>query len=304
MTFKRAISVLLSMLVLSSVPIYSNAEDLPSLDTSYTGFDSEPAVIYNDDLSYDFSLDIASVVISFELEKYNDEQGFALKMVVNDMTDSNDYYFLTLATNSWAMIDTGYGVVNNPIEPSGEGVYNIKFDVSELGEMTNIKLNLWQGTAKINGVAYLDKNGKTLKKDGEIKAADKGCYIPGKGKVSDFIIEDVETATTESPTETVTINTQSNQDNNNSESIMSKRMPFLFNLLSADILGVRIVWILVVIFLLLGVGFITAAVILTRKRHTKQNVSENSNETEASEKKIKKNLEKKSRAPRDIEKRG
>ncbi len=299
MTLKKALSVLLSLLIMSVMPVIAvSAENQMPLDTSYTGYDEEPAIVYDDDLSYDFSLDIASVIVSFELEKYNQEQGFALKMVVNDMTDSNDYYFLTLSTNEWATVDSGYGVVNDPIEPIGEGSYNIKFDVSELGEMNNIKFNLWQGTAKIYGVAYLDKDGNLLNKTGEIKSADRGCFVPGKGKVADFNIVEYEEPATQSQTETVTINTQSSTSAK-TESIMSGRMPWLFNFLSAQIFGIRIVWILVVLFLLLGAGFMTAAILLTGKR--RRDINSKKNEDKSN---VKKSAQNKQRAPRDIEKRG
>lgn len=304
MTLKKALSVIMACLLISAVPIAAYADNKMPLNTSYTGYDEDPAIVYDDDLSYDFSLDIASVIVSFELEKYSEEQGFALKMVVNDVTDSNDYYFLTLATNDWALVDTGYGVVNDPIEPVGEGNYNVKFDVSKLGEMTNIKFNLWQGTAKIHGVAYLDEDGNLLNKTGSIETADQGCYVPGEGKVSDFDTSKLQQPITQGQTETVTINTNG-ADSTKTKSIIGQRMPWLFNVLSAQFFGIRIVWILVVFFLLLGIGFITAAILLTRKRRGEHYNKENTNRKKADKNGSNNNItEKKSRAPRDIEKRG
>lgn len=304
MTLKKALSVLMACLLISALPIAAYADNKMPLNTSYTGYDEDPAIVYDDDLSYDFSLDIASVIVSFELEKYSEEQGFALKMVVNDVTDSNDYYFLTLATNDWALVDTGYGVVNDPIEPVGEGNYNVKFDVSKLGEMTNIKFNLWQGTAKIHGVAYLDEDGNLLDITGSIETADQGCYVPGEGKVSDFDTSKLQQPVTQGQTETVTINTNG-ADSTKTKSIIGQRMPWLFNVLSAQFFGIRIVWILVVFFLLLGIGFITAAILLTRKRRGEHYNKENTNRQKADKNGLNNNItEKKSRAPRDIEKRG
>lgn len=292
MIFKRLLSVVCVFMLAAFASVTAFAEDEgPTLGNEYTGTEDAPATVFNEDLSYDYSLKMASVVISFELAGYNDNNGFALKMIVNDKTDSNDYYFLTLATNNWATVDTGYGVVNNPIEPTGEGIYNIKFDVSDLGEMTNIKFELWQGTAKVYGVYYLDEDGSVLHSSGEVKTSTMGCYTPEDGKVSEFNIgseEESEAAeSTEASTQIITVATDDSSQK--SESTISKDMPGLFNFLSKTVFGIRIVWILVVLFVIIGVFFIAAGVMMSRKKHKKE---------------IGLKKEKKDKAPRDIVKRG
>lgn len=292
MIFKRALSVVCTVLMAAFIPITAFAEDVePTLEDVYTGTEESPVSMFNEDLSYDYSLKMASVVISFELVDYNENNGFAMKMVVNDKTDSNDYYFLTLSTNTWATVDSGYGVVNNPIEPTGEGIYNVKFDVSDLGEMTNIKFELWQGTAKVYGVYYLDEDGKVLHSSGEIAKSTKGCYTPEEGKVSEFSIgsatESEATEATEELTQIITVATDDGSQK--SESTISKGMPGLFNFLGKTVFGIRIVWILVVLFIIIGVLFIVAGVMMSRKKHKKE---------------VDLKKEKKDKAPRDIVKRG
>lgn len=292
MIFKRVLSVVCAAFMAAFIPITAFAEnEEPTFGEGYTGTDEAPAMVFNEDLSYDYSLKMASVVISFELADYNDKNGFAMKMVVNDQNNSNNYYFMTLATNSWATVDTGYGVVNNPIEPTGTGIYNVKFDVSDLGEMTNIKFELWQGTAKVYGVYYLDESGNVLHGSGEIVKSTKGCYTPKDGKVPEFNIgtASVEETTevTEASTQIVTVATEVGSQK--SESTISKDMPGLFNFLSKTVFGIRIVWILVVLLVVIGIAFIFAGAMMSRKKHKKE------------QGKVK---EKKDRAPRDIEKRG
>lgn len=292
MIFKRLLSVVCVFVFAACAAVTAFAEDVePVLEEVYTGTDEAPVNIFNEDLSYDYSLKMESVIISFELVDYNDNNGFAMKMVVNDKTDSNDYYFLTLATNTWATVDSGYGVVNNPIEPTGEGIYNVKFDVSDLGEMTNIKFELWQGTAKVYGVYYLDESGNVLHSSGEIVKSTMGCYTPEEGKVSEFSIGSVSESeaaeSTEASTQIITVATDDSSQK--SESTISKDMPGLFNFLSKTVFGIRIVWILVVLFVIIGVSFIVAGAMMSRKKHKKESGKEK---------------EKKDKAPRDIVKRG
>ncbi len=292
MIFKRVLSVVCTVFMTAFIPITVFAEDEKAvIGTEYTGTSEAPVVMFDEDLSYDYSLEIEAVVVSFELVDYNDNNGFAMKMVVNDQSNSNDYYFLTLSTNSWATVDTGYGVVNNPIEPTGEGIYNIKFDVSDLGEMTNIKFELWQGTAKVYGVYYLDESGNVLHSSGEIVTSTKGCYTPKEGKVSEFNIgsqtASETTETIQQSTQIVTVSTDGSGQK--SESTISKDMPGIFNFLSKTVFGIRIVWIIVAILVIIGVSFIVVGAMMSRKKHKK----------EAGFKK-----EKKDKAPRDIEKRG
>lgn len=292
MILKRVLSVVCAAFIAAFIPITAFAEDEnPAFGEEYTGIDEAPVMVFNEDLSYDYSLKMASVVVSLELLDYNEKNGFAMKMVVNDQSNSNDYYFMTLSTNSWATVDTGYGVVDDPIEPTGKGIYNIKFDVSDLGEMTNIKFELWQGTAKVYGVYYLDESGNVLHSSGEIVRSTKGCYTPEDGKVSEFNIGaapvEETSEVTEASTQIVTVATD--DGNQKSESTIGKDMPGLFNFLSKTVLGVRIVWIIVVLLVIIGVSFIFAGAMMSRKKHKKE------------QGKVK---EKKDRAPRDIEKRG
>lgn len=288
MVLKRVLSAVCAALTAAFIPITVFAEDeIPAIGTEYTGTDEAPVVMFDEDLSYDYSLDIASVVVSVNLVGFNEKNGFAMKMVINDKTDSNDYYFLTLSTNTWATVDSGYGVVNDPIEPTSKGIYNLKFDVSDLGEMTNIKFQLWQGTAKLNGVYYLDKNGKVLHSSGEIVKSTMGCYTPKDGKVSEFSIGAAEAEATEASTQIITVSTEASSEK--SESSLSKDMPGLFNFLSKTVFGIRVVWILAVLFVIIGVSFIVVGAMMSRKKHKKEQVN---------------SKEKKEKAPRDVVKRG
>lgn len=268
MTLKKILSVLAAAIVLCASAPSVFADDDAVMGEEYTGFDNNTVNLYDSNLDSEYALDVSYIIASFEVVGYSEDGGFAMKMIVNDQGDANDYYFLTLATNSWATVDSGYGTVNNPIEPTGEGIYNVKFNVSDLGEISNIKFNLWQGTAKLFGVAYLDAEGSVLHTDGTVKTSDKGCYTPEDGKVEEFLIssttqdETTEAATGE--TQVVTISSDDSSSQSKS-SIMSKKMPWLFNLLSADVFGLRVVWILVGVFFLLGAALIVTAITLSRK---------------------------------------
>ncbi len=299
MILKRVLSGVCAALMTFLIPITAFAEDETlELDTEYTGYDEDPAIIFDEDLSYDYSLDIASVEVSFELVSFNEENALALKSLVIDQPSANDNYFLTLATNCWATVDSGYGVVENPIEPEGEGIYNLKFDVTAEGEMTNIKLELWQGTAKVYGVYYLNEDDEIIHSSGEIKTSTVGCYTPTEGKVDEFVLTEQQTTTeetteetTEAETEIITVTTTESDDSSSSLKDVG-----IFDLLSAEIFGIRIIWILAVLFLIIGILFIVAGAMMSRKKHKKERA-----ETDKKDKKNKK--DKKDKAPRDIEKR-
>lgn len=269
MNFRKTLTAALAAAALAVGTGSAWAENTVELGGEYTGYDSETVDVYDNDLG-DYALDTYYIVASFELAEFDSDGGFAFKMVVNDDGSANDFYFLTLTTNSWATVDSGYGVVENPIVPTETGIYNVKFDVSSLGELTNIKFNLWQGTVKLYGVAFLDSDGNALYVDGEIKTSTAGCYTPEDGQVDEFVIGNAET-TTEESTETTTeaaevVTIETATDTESSESIMSSKMPWLFNLLSSSVFGIRVVWLLVGLFFVIGVVLIVIAIALIKKK--------------------------------------
>ncbi len=209
----------------------------------FTAVNDADTYFFDESFGSDVAVNAMKLIVSVTIVDFNSNGGFGLKFIINNNSDSDDFYFLTMDTNQWA-----YDNTKNPIEAESKGTYTLEFDLSDLGQVATLQGDLWQGTVVLNGLQLLDKNNGELASFGNIIEPTVGYYKAGVGKVVQTTTsETTSEATSEtsvSESSTATYATTIISDNNSS--------------------GISFWWIAIPA-LAIGVVLIVLAIILTKK---------------------------------------
>lgn len=185
MRTKKALCALISsitfimLLITSALPVFADDNDLTyEIGKEITAENDADTYFFDESFGSDVAVNAMKLIVSVTVVDFNANGGFGLKFIINNNSDSDDFYFLTMDTNSWAYTDT-----KNPIEAEKKGTYTLEFDLSELGQVASIQGDLWQGTVILNGLKLLDKNNEEIDSYGNIIEPTVGYYKAGVGKV-------------------------------------------------------------------------------------------------------------------------
>lgn len=265
MNIKKALCSTVGVLILIICLICSafsgfayNIEPTYEIGKKITAENNVDTYFFDESFGSDVAVNAMKLIASVTVKDFNANGGFALKFIINNNTTSNDFYFLTMDTNSWAYTDT-----NNPIEVKSKGTYTLEFDLSNLGQVFIIQGDLWQGTMILNGLQLVDEDNKELATYGSMIEPTVGYYKAGEGKIKNptpvqtttttQIASEITTSATESNTSINVITTSYEKDNSDSG----------FSFFSFfNILGFK--WIAIIV-LSVGVILVALAIVFTIK---------------------------------------
>lgn len=185
MKTRKALSAVISAVILIMCLISSALSGLADdtelnykIGKKYTAENNADTYFFDESFGSDVAVNAMKMIVSVTVVKFNSDGGFGLKFIINNNTNSDDFYFLTMNTNAWAASET-----RNPIEAESKGTYTLEFDLSELGQVASIQGDLWQGTVILNGIQILDKDNKEITSFGSITEPTVGYYKAGEGKI-------------------------------------------------------------------------------------------------------------------------
>lgn len=251
MKMKKALCVIISAvtfmisLVISVFPVFADDNDLTyEIKKEFTAENDADTYIFDESFDTEVAINAMKLIVSVTVVDFNANGGFGLKFIINNNSDSDDFYFLTMSTNQWAYTET-----KNPIEAEKKGTYTLEFDLSKLGQVASLQGDLWQGTAVLNGLKLLDKNNKELESFGNIIEPTVGYYKAGVGKVVQKT-----TAETTSASSVSSVTSAGSQTSSVATSIVTNNNDS----------GISFWW-FAVPSLIVGVFLIVLAIILTKK---------------------------------------
>ena len=170
----------LVLLITSVLPAYADDNNLTyEIGKEFTAENDADTYFFDESFGSEIAVNAMKLIVSVTIADFNANGGFGLKFIINNNPDSDDFYFLTMNTNSWANTQT-----KDPIEANSKGTYTLEFDLSKLGQIASIQGDLWQGTVILNGLQILDSEGNDLITYGNIIEPTVGYYKAGVGKVS------------------------------------------------------------------------------------------------------------------------
>ena len=252
MKLKNALCVAISsvifimLLTVTALPAFADDDELTyKIGKEFTAVNDADTYFFDESFGSEIAVNAMKLIVSVTVVDFNANGGFGLKFIINNNPDSDDFYFLTMGTNSWA-----YNETKNPIEADKKGTYTLEFDLSKLGQVASIQGDLWQGTVILNGLKLLDKNGKELTSYGDIIEPTVGYYKAGVGKVAN-------TTTAESSTTAVSTTTVSETESQTvsiATTIVSRNNGLNFSF-----------WWIGISALVLGVILIVLAIVFTKK---------------------------------------
>lgn len=252
MRIKKALCISMSivtfimLLITSAFSSFADDNDLTyEIGKEVTAENDADTYFFDESFGSDVAVNAMKLIVSVTVVDFNANGGFGLKFIINNNTDSDDFYFLTMDTNSWAYTDT-----NNPIETESKGTYTLEFDLSELGQVASIQGDLWQGTVILNGLKILDKNNKELDSYGNIIEPTVGYYKAGVGKV----VQKTTAETTTTSEETTSEPEAGSETSNAVTTIVSNN----------NASGISFWWIGIPV-LIAGVILIVLAIVFTKK---------------------------------------
>lgn len=203
MKIKKSLCVLASMIVFTlsivttSFSAFADNNELTyELGQKFTAENNADTYFFDESFGSDVAVNAMKLVVSVTVSDFDSNGGFGLKFIINNNSDSDDFYFLTMNTNQWAYTDT-----KNPIEAEKKGTYTLEFDLSQLGQVASMQGILWQGTVVLNGLQLLDKDNEELESFGNIIESTVGYYKAGVGKVVQTTTAETTVPTTVSTTE-------------------------------------------------------------------------------------------------------
>ncbi len=256
MNIKKALCAILSVMTLIICMIFPSLSAFADDELTYeigkevTAENNADTYFFDESFGSDVAVNAMKLVASVTVVDFNSSNGFAMKFIINNNTNSNDFYFLTMETNSWA-----YSGANNPIEAESKGTYTLEFDLSSLGQVFSIKGDLWQGTMILNGIQLVDDKNKEIVTYGNIIEPTVGYYKAGEGKVKN--------PTTAKPATTTQLNSETTTTASTTQP--SRSVTFFTTALSNNGgQGFSFWWIAVAV-LAVGVILIALAIILTKK---------------------------------------
>lgn len=187
------IAVTFILTVITSLfPAFADDNELTyEIGKEFTAQNDADTYLFDESFGSDAAINAMKLIVSVTVVDFNANGGFGLKFIINNNSNSDDFYFLTMNTNQWAYTET-----KNPIEVEKKGTYTLEFDLSKLGQVATIQGDLWQGTAVLNGLKLMDKNNKELESFGNIIEPTVGYYKAGVGKVVQKTTAETTTTTT------------------------------------------------------------------------------------------------------------
>lgn len=216
-----SIFIFIISIINSALPVFSDDTELNyEIGKEFTAVNDADTYLFDESFGSEVAINAMKLVVSVTVVDFNANGGFGLKFIINNNSNSDDFYFLTMDTNSWA-----YNETKDPIEVKKKGTYTLEFDLSELGQVATIQGDLWQGTAVLNGLQLLDKDDKELALYGSIIEPTVGYYKAGKGKIKNTVTvqstttqtsTDVQTSTTVQSSQTVSVGTTALSGSNGS----------------------------------------------------------------------------------------
>ena len=216
------------------------------IGTEYTAQNDADTYFFDESFGSDVAVNAMKLIASVTVVDFNSYGGFGLKFIINNNSNSDDFYFLTMNTNAWAATDT-----KDPIETETKGTYTLEFDLSKLGQVASIQGDLWQGTMVLNGLQILGEDNQVLTSYGNIIEPTVGYYKAGKGKVKNT--KTVQTTTTQTSTSATT------------SASATQTVSVATTVLSNDIGSGFSFWYIAIPALAIGILFIVLAIVLTKK---------------------------------------
>lgn len=208
MKLKSAVCVAISsivfimLLITSVLPAFADDSNLTyEIGKEFTAENDADTYFFDESFGSEIAVNAMKLIVSVTVADFNANNGFGLKFIINNNSNRDDFYFLTMNTNSWA-----YSGTKDPIEADAKGTYTLEFDLSKLGQVASIQGDLWQGTVILNGLQILDDKGKELATFGNIIEPTVGYYKAGVGKVVNTTT--AKTTTTSASTTTTTADNQ------------------------------------------------------------------------------------------------
>ncbi len=251
MNIKRALfagisAIITIMCLMSSVlPAFADNTELTyEIGKEITAVNDADTYFFDESFGSEIAVNAMKLIVSVTIADFNVNGGFGLKFIINNNTNSDDFYFLTMNTNLWASTET-----RNPIEAESKGTYTLEFDLSEMGQVASIQGDLWQGTVVLNGLQLLDEDNKELALYGNIIEPTVGYFKAGKGKIKN-------TTTAQSTTTQTTTTTTTAQ--NQTVSLVTTALS------NNDSVGFSFWWIAIPA-LCIGVILIVLAIVFTKK---------------------------------------
>ena len=251
MNIKRALCAGMSALIIimclmsSALSCFADDTELTyEIGTEYTAVNDADTYFFDESFGSEVAVNAMKLIVSVTVVDFNANGGFGLKFIINNNPDSDDFYFLTMNTNSWASYET-----KDPIETESKGTYTLEFDLSNLGQIANIQGDLWQGTVVLNGLQILDADDKELISYGNIIEPTVGYYKAGEGKIKNTTT--AQTTTTQSITSAAT---SANQTVSVATTVLSNNSGLGFSF-----------WWIAIPALAVGFILIVLAIVLTKK---------------------------------------
>ena len=210
-------SIVIMLLITSVLPAAADDDNLTyEIGKEFTAENDADTYFFDESFGSEIAVNAMKLIVSLTVVDFNANNGFGLKFIINNNSNSDDFYFLTMSTNSWA-----YSGTKNPIEADKKGTYTLEFDLSKLGQVASIQGDLWQGTVILNGLQILDESGKELTSYGNIIEPTVGYYKAGVGRVVNTTTAETTTTsalttTTQADNQTVSIATTIVSNNNGS----------------------------------------------------------------------------------------